>query len=76
MDHVEITYRLRRMGKTQADIARELGISPGVVSNVIHGRITSYIVASHIAALICRDITELWPERYVFKPRKIKGREY
>ena len=47
MDAVEITYRLRRLGKTQAQIAREVGVSGGVVSNVIHGRITAYAVAQH-----------------------------
>lgn len=26
MDHVEISYRLRRLGQTQADIARNLGV--------------------------------------------------
>lgn len=72
MDHVEISYRLRRLGQTQADIARNLGVSPGVVSNVIHGRITSFTVASHIAALIGQEVTELWPAKYVFRPRKTK----
>ena len=69
MDHVEINYRLKRIGKTQAGIARALAISPAVVSNVIHGRITSYRVASYIAGLLNREITTLWPDRYVFKPR-------
>lgn len=75
MDHVEISYRLRRIGKTQADIARNLGVSPGVVSNVIHGRITSFTVASHIAALIGHEVSELWASIYVFRPRKIRGGE-
>ncbi|WP_369127751.1 helix-turn-helix domain-containing protein [Rosenbergiella epipactidis] len=69
MDHVEINYRLKRIGKTQVDIARALAISPAVVSNVIHGRITSYRVANYIAGLLDREITTLWPDRYVFKPR-------
>jgi lambda repressor-like predicted transcriptional regulator len=70
MDAVEINYRLRRLGKTQAQIAREVGVSGGVVSNVIHGRITAYAVAQHIAGLLGLRIEELWPERYVFKPRQ------
>ncbi len=70
MDAVEINYRLRRLGKTQAQIALELGVSGGVVSNVIHGRITAYAVARHIAALLGLKIDEIWPERYVFKPRQ------
>lgn len=70
MDAVEINYRLRRVGKTQAQIAREVGVSGGVVSNVIHGRITAYAVAQHIAGLLGLQIEELWPERYIFKPRQ------
>ena len=70
MDAVEINYRLRRLGKTQAQIAREVGVSGGVVSNVIHGRITAHAVAQHIAGLLSLRIEELWPERYIFKPRQ------
>lgn len=70
MDAIEISYRLRRLGKTQAQIAREVGVSGGVVSNVIHGRISAYAVAQHIAGLLGLSIEELWPERYVFKPRE------
>lgn len=70
MDAVEINYRLRRLGKTQAQIAREVGVSGGVVSNVIHGRITAHAVAQHIAGTLGLRIEELWPERYIFKPRE------
>ena len=70
MDAVEINYRLRRLGKTQAQIAREVGVSGGVVSNVIHGRITAYAVAQHIASLLGLRIEDIWPERYIFKPRQ------
>ena len=70
MDAVEINYRLRRLGKTQAQIAREVGVSGGVVSNVIHGRITAYAVAQHIADLLGLRIEDIWPERYIFKPRQ------
>ncbi len=70
MDAVEINYRLRRLGKTQAQIAREVGVSGGVVSNVIHGRITAYAVALHIAGLLGLRTEALWPARYIFKPRQ------
>lgn len=70
MDAVEINYRLRRLGKTQAQIAREVGVSGGVVSNVIHGRITAFAVAQHIADLLGLRIEDIWPERYIFKPRQ------
>ena len=70
MDGLEINYRLRRLGITQAKIARTLGVASGVVSNVIPDRITAYAVASHIARLLECEIEDLWPKRYVFKPRK------
>ncbi|MCK6391096.1 MAG: helix-turn-helix domain-containing protein [Azonexus sp.] len=70
MDAIEINYRLRRLGKTQAQIAQDVGVSGGVVSNVIHGRITAYAVAQHIASLLGLKIEEIWPERYIFKPRQ------
>lgn len=69
MDAAEIIYRLRRLGKSQAQIARDLGVSGGVVNNVIHDRITAFAVASHIAGLLTCQIEELWPTRYAFKPR-------
>lgn len=69
MDAIEIIYQLRRLGKSQAQIARELGITGGVVGNVIHDRITAYAVASHIAGLLGLTVEKIWPTRYVFKPR-------
>ncbi len=44
MDAIEINYRLRRLGKTQTQIALDLGVRGGVVSNVINNRITAYAV--------------------------------
>lgn len=69
MDALEIVYRLKRLGTCQADIARTLGVSASVVGNVIHDRITSFEVASHVATLLGASAAELWPQRYTFKPR-------
>lgn len=69
MDGIEITYHLRRAGKTQTQIARELGVASGVVNNVIHNRVTAYGVAAHIAQLLGYEVQALWPDRYTFKPR-------
>jgi hypothetical protein len=44
-------------------------VSGAVVNNVVHGRITAYAVASHIANLLGQRVEELWPAQYVFKPR-------
>ena len=69
MDALDISYRLKRLGKTQSEIARDLGVRQGVVSNVIHDRATAHGVASYIAGLLGMRIEELWPNRYCFKPR-------
>lgn len=69
VDAIEITYRLKRLGKTQSQIGRELGVGQGVVNNVIHNRATAYSVARYIAALLECEVGDLWPERYCFRPR-------
>ena len=69
MDALEISYRLKRLGLTQAGLARQLGVSTSVVGNVIHDRVTAFDIARHIAQLLGEDISTLWPHRYCFKPR-------
>ena len=69
MDALEISYRLKRLGKTQSAIARDLGVRQGVVSNVIHDRATAHGVASYIAELLGMRAEDVWPDRYCFKPR-------
>ncbi|WP_411888253.1 helix-turn-helix domain-containing protein [Hydrocarboniphaga effusa] len=70
MDSMEITYRLKRLGWSQSDLAREFGITQSVVSNTISGRITCHRVATFIADLLGKNLHDLWPGRYVFKPRR------
>lgn len=71
MDSIEIIYLLHRIGKSQAQLARELGVSSGVVNNVIHDRISAHTIATHIALLIGYEVGEIWPSRYAFKPRGV-----
>lgn len=61
MDALDISYRLRRLGKTQSQIARELGVRQGVVSNVIHDRSTAHGVAAYIAQLLECQVEDLGP---------------
>ena len=70
---VEIAYRLRLQGWTQAALAKEIGVSDGIVNNVIHNRATCHRVAMRIAELLGSDLQELWPGRYEFKPRATKA---
>jgi lambda repressor-like predicted transcriptional regulator len=69
MDALDISYHLRRLGKSQAQIARELNVTQSVVGNVINNRITAHEVATYIARLLDRKVEDLWPGRYTYKPR-------
>ncbi|XZG69049.1 helix-turn-helix domain-containing protein [Chitinibacteraceae bacterium HSL-7] len=71
---IDISYRLRVVGWTQAALARELGVSAGMVNNVVHNRVTCHRVAEHIATLLQEPMQALWPGRYEYKPR-IKRQE-
>ena len=73
---VEINYRLRLKGMTQASIAKELRVSAGMVNNVIHNRVTCHRVAMHIATLLNEPLENLWPGRYEFKPRQRLTKTY
>lgn len=74
MDAIEISYRLKRLGMSQSDIARQLGITQTVVCNTIRGRISSYRVATHIAGLLGEPVEALWPDRYRFRPRTYRAK--
>ncbi|WP_368648921.1 helix-turn-helix domain-containing protein [Castellaniella ginsengisoli] len=69
MDVIELIYRLKRAGHTQVSLAQELGVSRGVVNDVIHDRGASLRVASHIAAVVGVDVDQLWPDRYKDRPQ-------
>lgn len=73
MKPVDIQYELKKLGFTQADLARTLNVSDAVISNTILGRATSWPVAQHIAALIGKVPKDLWPDRYCFKPRPARS---
>lgn len=66
---IDISYKLRCLGWTQSALARELNVSPSLVNNVIHNRITGYKVAIKISEILDSDLHSLWPDRYIFKPR-------
>ena len=68
-DAQSIIYRLKRMGLSQAQLAQDLEVRPSTVNNVIQSRATCFPVALHIAGLLGSTVHELWPNRYVFKPR-------
>lgn len=56
-------------------IANDLGVSRSVVSHVIHGRKTSFRVATAVAEAINSKPAAIWPELYGVKvARKVKSR--
>ncbi len=67
---LEINYALNKCGVNQATIARLLSVSPSTVSSVVHGKVSSYIVAEFIAETLKTSVDQLWPNQYVFKPRR------
>lgn len=70
---LEINYALKRAGLNQAKIARLLDVSPSTVCSVINGKASSYQVARFIAEKLNTSVTALWPERYTFRPRRVKA---
>lgn len=72
---IEISYRLRAQGWTQAALARKLNVSAGMVNNVVHNRVTCHRVAAHIAGLLQEPMQALWPGRYIYKPRGNKTQD-
>ncbi|WP_193087951.1 helix-turn-helix domain-containing protein [Advenella sp. FME57] len=64
MDAIELNYRLKRAGHTQVSLARELGVTRGVVNDVVHGRKSAFRVATRVADAVGVDVDVLWPGRY------------
>jgi DNA-binding XRE family transcriptional regulator len=60
-DPIEIKIAFIRLGKTQAEVARNLGVSNVIVTNVIKGRRTSKRVKAAIAKALGKRVSELWP---------------
>jgi Ner family transcriptional regulator len=69
MQPFEIDYELRRLGVSRAELARALKVSPSALSNVIHARTTSFAIASCVARILGRELRDVWPGVYEFKPR-------
>jgi len=64
MKPLDIQFLIRRAGKTQAALARELAVSKTTVTTVIQGKSRSRRVAQAIADLTGRTVDELWPGAY------------
>jgi lambda repressor-like predicted transcriptional regulator len=62
----EIVVALIRMRKTQAQIAREHGVSRMAISQVVHGRMTSRRLRRAIAEAAGIDVRQIWPSKYLY----------
>jgi lambda repressor-like predicted transcriptional regulator len=60
-DPLEIKIALLRAGKSQAKIARRLGVSKAQVTMVIKGKRAQKRVRRAIAKAVGRRVNELWP---------------
>lgn len=65
MNPNEIRVELLRRGVTQAEIAEELGVTPGAVSRVIDGNVVSHRIRTVIAKKIKIDPRFIWPSTYI-----------
>lgn len=64
MHPADITAALKKLGVSQADIARECGVERQAVSSVINGRGRSKRVEASIASVLGVPLERLWPDRY------------
>jgi lambda repressor-like predicted transcriptional regulator len=68
-DPIEIKIALIRARKSQADIARDLGVDKAIVTRVIKSQRTSKRVRMAIAKAVRIPVEELWPQSNRKKPR-------
>lgn len=64
MDALEITFSLRRVGSSQAEIARQLAVSRATVNQVVRGIERSRRVEAAIAKAIGKPLDRIWPAYY------------
>lgn len=64
MNPRHIRAELLKRGYTLRAIAQELELSDRTIGNIVHGRGKSRRVAAHIAALLGRPVSRLWPGKY------------
>ena len=64
MTPLDIKIELMRAGISQADIARDCGVSRSQVSRVICNQCVSDHVRRAVASAIGRGVDKVWPEYY------------
>ena len=69
MDALDISVALRRKGFTQTSVATLLEVPISTVNAVIHGETRSRRTAEFIAGIVGRNLHDIWPGVYNYKPR-------
>ncbi len=64
MNPLDIQYELKKKGITQASIAKDLGVSEMMISNVITRKSVSDRIMQHIAEKLGRDHRAVFPDYY------------
>lgn len=63
MTPLDIKILLLKKGITQADIARSLKVTPGMINGLIKGRFKSRRLQEEIAALLRVEFKSLWEQK-------------
>jgi len=70
MTPLQRQFTLRDKGSSQAQVARDLGVSPISVSDVINGHRVSDRIMRGIAAAIGQDVRRVFPQYYLRPPKR------
>ncbi|MBN8736345.1 MAG: helix-turn-helix domain-containing protein [Xanthomonadales bacterium] len=68
--HEQIKMRLRLMGSSLSDVARELGVAATTVTSVSQGARRSRRIEALIAVKLKTTPARLWPDRYAVGRRQ------
>jgi lambda repressor-like predicted transcriptional regulator len=60
----QIKAEIRMKGATPSSLADGMDRSRMLISNVIHGRVVSRLVAKQISAFLGKSLNDLWPGKY------------
>ncbi len=66
MDPIDIWYKMKRAGISQADLARAFEVSSSMISQVINGKPADRIRRG-IADAIKIDVKAIWPSTYIIQ---------
>lgn len=73
MHYADIIAALHKAKHPPSKVADELGVNRSAVSMVIHGKSSSYNIASFISAVTKIPLNTLWPDgRYSAPPKRVR----